>query len=122
MRSVIPYWFPRLTERLRPERRPTLYNDSMVNTMSETSASSEKAEFNRLWWHSRRGMLELDNLLIPFMEEAYRDLKADDQARYKKLLTCEDNDMFEWFMQRSRPADPDLQRMVDIILKRVQPD
>ncbi|WP_088829080.1 succinate dehydrogenase assembly factor 2 [Marinobacter sp. es.048] len=90
--------------------------------MSETSASSEKAEFNRLWWHSRRGMLELDNLLIPFMEEAYRDLAADDQARYKKLLTREDNDMFEWFMQRSRPADPDLQRMVDIILKRVQPD
>ena len=31
--------------------------------MSETPASSEKAEFNRLWWHSRRGMLELDNLL-----------------------------------------------------------
>ena len=94
----------------------------MVNTMSETSASSEKAEFNRLWWHSRRGMLELDNLLIPFMEEAFRDLDAEDQARYKKLLACEDSDMFEWFMQRSRPADPDLQRMVDIILKRVQPD
>lgn len=94
----------------------------MVNIMSETPPSSEKAEFNRLWWHSRRGMLELDNLLIPFMEEAFRDLDAEDQARYKKLLTCEDNDMFEWFMQRSRPADPDLQRMVDIILKRVQPD
>ena len=94
----------------------------MVNTMSETSASSEKAEFNRLWWHSRRGMLELDNLLIPFVEQAYRDLNAEDQARYRKLLTCEDNDMFEWFMQRSRPEDPDLQRMVGIILKRVQPD
>lgn len=94
----------------------------MVNTMSETFAASEKTEFNRLWWHSRRGMLELDNLLIPFMEEAYRNLDTDDQARYKKLLSCEDNDMFEWFMQRSRPADPDLQRMVDIILKRVQPD
>lgn len=94
----------------------------MVKTMSETAASSEKAEFNRLWWHSRRGMLELDNLLIPFVEEAYRDLETEDKARYKKLLTCEDNDMFEWFMQRSRPEDPDLQRMVDIILHRVQPD
>jgi antitoxin CptB len=90
--------------------------------MSETFAASEKAEFNRLWWHSRRGMLELDNLLIPFMEEAYRNLDTDDRARYKKLLSCEDNDMFEWFMRRSRPADPDLQRMIDIILKRVQPD
>lgn len=94
----------------------------MVMTMSETPATSDKTEYNRLWWHSRRGMLELDNLLIPFVEEAYRDLNADDQARYKKLLSCEDNDMFEWFMQRSRPQDADLQRIVDLILNRVQPD
>ncbi len=91
-------------------------------TMSETPATSDKTEYNRLWWHSRRGMLELDNLLIPFVEEAYRDLNADDQARYKKLLSCEDNDMFDWFMQRSRPQDADLQRIVDLILNRVQPD
>lgn len=83
---------------------------------------SDTAEFNRLWWHSRRGMLELDVLLIPFLEQAYRDLPAEDQACYQKLITCEDNDMFEWFMQRSRPADPDLQRIVDIIISRVQPD
>ena len=31
--------------------------------MSEKS----KVEFNRLWWHSRRGLLELDVLLIPFL-------------------------------------------------------
>ncbi len=83
---------------------------------------SDTAEFNRLWWHSRRGMLELDLLLIPFLEQAYRDLPAEDQERYRKLLTCEDNDMFEWFMQRTRPEDPDIQRIVDIILSRVQQD
>lgn len=83
---------------------------------------SDNAEFNRLRWHSRRGMLELDVLLIPFLEQAYRDLPAEDQARYHKLITCEDADMFEWFMQRSSPEDPDLQRIVAIILSRVQPD
>ena len=85
---------------------------------------SEKSnpEFNRLWWHSRRGMLELDVLLLPFLEEVYRDLSAEDQARYRKLLSCEDTDMFEWFMQRSKPEDPDLRHIVDMILNRVQPD
>ncbi len=83
---------------------------------------SDQAEFNRLYWHSRRGMLELDVLLIPFLEEAYRDLPREDQERYHKLLSCEDTDMFEWFMQRSRPEDADLQRIVDLILNRVQPD
>ncbi len=90
--------------------------------MPENTASSDNVDFNRMWWHSRRGMLELDNLLIPFIEEVYRTLSDEDKARYKKLLTCEDNDMFEWFMQRSRPEDPDLQRMVDMIVNRVQPD
>jgi len=90
--------------------------------MSTTTDSKANTEFNRLWWHSRRGMLELDNLLIPFLEEAYRDLPREDQARYEKLLTCEDADMFQWFMQQARPQDPDLQRIVDIILNRVQPD
>ncbi|WP_417545853.1 succinate dehydrogenase assembly factor 2 [Marinobacter sp.] len=88
--------------------------------MQDTQA--DNSAFNRLWWHSRRGMLELDVLLIPFLEEAYRDLDKEDQERYKKLLSCEDADMFEWFMQRRRSDDPDLQRIVDIILARVQPD
>ncbi|GGY75862.1 FAD assembly factor SdhE [Marinobacter zhanjiangensis] len=85
---------------------------------------SEKSnpEFNRLWWHSRRGMLELDVLLLPFLEEAYRSLPEEDQQCYHKLLECEDTDMFEWFMQRSEPDDPDLRRIVKLILDRVQPD
>lgn len=90
--------------------------------MPENASPADNSDFNRLWWHSRRGMLELDVLLIPFVEEAYRDLPDEDKARYQKLLTSEDTDMFEWFMQRSRPEDPDLQRMVDMILNRVQPD
>ncbi len=86
--------------------------------MSEKS----KVEFNRLWWHSRRGMLELDVLLIPFLEEVYSSLPEEDQQRYEKLLQCEDTDMFQWFMQRSEPDDPDLRRIVQLILDRVQPD
>ena len=78
-------------------------------------------ELNRLFWHSRRGMLELDVLLVPFVQEVYATLDADDQARYRKLLECEDQDMFGWFMQREEPEDPDLKRMVKMILDRVQP-
>ena len=64
----------------------------MVNTMSETPASSEKAEFNRLWWHSRRGMLELDNLLIPFMSLTVGfdiDLLSSFTMNCMSLLSCD---------------------------------
>ena len=82
---------------------------------------TDDTELKRLQWHSRRGMLELDVLLLPFVEEAYPALPADDQARFRKLLDCEDQDMFGWFMQRGEPEDPDLRRIVKIILDRVQP-
>ena len=36
--------------------------------MSDTNASNDHTDFHRLWWHSRRGMLELDVLLLPFLE------------------------------------------------------
>ena len=82
---------------------------------------ADETELKRLYWHSRRGMLELDVLLVPFVQEVYATLDADDQARYRKLLECEDQDMFGWFMQREDPEDPDLKRMVKMILDRVQP-
>lgn len=82
---------------------------------------ADSTELNRLFWHSRRGMLELDVLLVPFVREVYATLDAEDQARYRKLLECEDQDMFGWFMQRDEPQDPDLLRMVRMILDRVQP-
>ena len=81
----------------------------------------EQSELNRLFWHSRRGMLELDVLLVPFVREVYPSLDAENQARYRKLLECEDQDMFGWFMQRDEPEDADLRRMVRMILDRVQP-
>ncbi|WLQ11522.1 succinate dehydrogenase assembly factor 2 [Hahella aquimaris] len=82
---------------------------------------TEDVEYKRLFWHSRRGMLELDVLLVPFLKEAYSELSNEDKARYRMLLECEDTDMFQWFMQKSTPEDPDLARIVKIILDRVQP-
>ena len=78
-------------------------------------------ELNRLYWHSRRGMLELDVLLVPFVREVYAGLNETDRDVYKRLLECEDQDMFGWFMERTESEDPELQRMVRMILDRVQP-
>ncbi|UXZ24312.1 succinate dehydrogenase assembly factor 2 [Pseudomonas sp. YeP6b] len=81
----------------------------------------EEVEINRLYWHSRRGMLELDVLLVPFTREVYKSLNEVDRKLYERLLTCEDQDMFGWFMERAESEDPELQRMVRKILDRVQP-
>jgi succinate dehydrogenase flavin-adding protein (antitoxin of CptAB toxin-antitoxin module) len=47
----------------------------------------EDVELNRLYWHSRRGMLELDVLLVPFVREAYSTLNEVDRNVYVRLLS-----------------------------------
>jgi antitoxin CptB len=78
-------------------------------------------QFKRLRWRSRRGMLELDLLLIPFFEEVYLDLAEADQGAYELLLEQDDPDLLAWFSQKAIPDDPALTRLVSMILKRVQP-
>lgn len=70
----------------------------------------------RVRWHSRRGMLELDVLLVPFAEQAFPNLSAEDKARYLALLECEDPDLFAWFMEHQQPDDPDLAHIVQLVL------
>lgn len=72
-------------------------------------------ERNRLFWGSRRGMLELDLILQPFLENVYPTLEQADKERYWKLLEAEDQEMFAWFLHRQDPEDPELIRIVDIV-------
>jgi len=52
-------------------------------------------DFNRLRWHSRRGMLELDILLARFWEQFGDRLSGEDGNELEKLLEYEDNDLLE---------------------------
>lgn len=75
----------------------------------------ERMEKNKLFWASRRGMLELDLVLLPFVENVYPDLPEDDKQRYWQLLDQQDQDLFAWFLRRSNPEDADLLRIVEIV-------
>ncbi|WP_218311872.1 succinate dehydrogenase assembly factor 2 [Alteromonas antoniana] len=74
----------------------------------------------RLKWACRRGMLELDVLLLPFVEEAFDGLDYEKQETFERLLTSDDPDLFAWFMGHQKCEDPELAEMVDIIIKRVK--
>lgn len=72
----------------------------------------KRTEFNRLTWHSRRGMLEIDVMLMPFTKDHYQDLPASDQAAYRQLLDCEDQDIWEYLRGFREPEDPVLAGIV----------
>ena len=77
-------------------------------------------EYNRMRWASRRGMLELDLVLEPFVSERYRALSAGDRARFQRLLECEDQELFGWFLRKEQPDDPELAAIVDTILSHIR--
>ncbi|MDO6684313.1 MULTISPECIES: FAD assembly factor SdhE [unclassified Agarivorans] len=75
---------------------------------------------SRLKWACRRGMLELDVLFMPFVDEAYDELSDEKKQTFERLLACDDPDLFAWFMGHKECEDQQLADMVDVILKRVK--
>lgn len=73
-------------------------------------------EFNKqkILWHSRRGMLELDLLLVPFAQQVFETLDYQDQLLYSDLLEQEDQDLYTWLMGRQAPVE---ERFNSIIAK-----
>jgi len=83
--------------------------------MDPTSKFSE-ADRKRLYWHSRRGMLELDLLLVPFALARLSDLDDAMLFSYEALLAEEDQDLYTWFTKRLLPPDPRLQEIITLVL------
>lgn len=78
---------------------------------------SEDIALKRLYWHSRRGMWELDLLLIPFLQHRYSELDETDQTAYRLLIEQEDQDLFVWLMRREWPEDETFRRIVKMIVE-----
>jgi antitoxin CptB len=76
-------------------------------------------EYKKLAWHSRRGMLELDLLLTPFVEHHLRTQAPEDQELYRELLAEEDQDLFAWLVQRETAPSDGLRRIVSLIRSSV---
>jgi antitoxin CptB len=81
-------------------------------------------EINRMRWASRRGMLELDLVLEPFVMTRYARLAEGDRLRFQRLMSCEDQDLFAWFLRREQPEDEELRSIVGKVLEftRTAPD
>ena len=75
----------------------------------------DKEDINRMRWAARRGMLELDLMLEPFVSERYAQLDETDRHRFQQLMLCEDQDLFAWLMLRGVPDDEELTGIVSQI-------
>ena len=63
------------------------------------------AKVARLRWRCRRGMRELDALLIGFVDRCGARLTAEDMAAFEGVLELPDPVLHSYLLGRSAPAD-----------------
>jgi antitoxin CptB len=83
--------------------------------MQGDPGDNQAARLGRLRWRSRRGMLELELAMKPFVEERLADLSRPQQELYAALLEYDDWDIFDWIQGRAVPGDPAMVQLVDAI-------
>ena len=62
---------------------------------------------NRLRWQCRRGMLELDLLLLQFLEQDYAALEPSAQRAFESLLEAGDEELWGMINGTLSPNRPD---------------
>lgn len=67
--------------------------------------SDENVQLKRLRWQCRRGQLELDLLLAPFLEQVFSNLAEDEQRQFEALLAYPDPDVLAWCMGNVPPPE-----------------
>lgn len=73
---------------------------------------SADPELRRLRWRCRRGMRELDRLLERWLETEWAAASEAERGVFLRLLDCEDDRLWRWFMGFERPDDAQLEALV----------
>ncbi|HEU5138225.1 MAG TPA: succinate dehydrogenase assembly factor 2 [Steroidobacteraceae bacterium] len=63
-------------------------------------------ETGRLAWQCRRGMKELDFLLLRYLRERYPQAASDERAAFAEFLELPDPDIAGYLLAGDVPTDP----------------
>ena len=72
-------------------------------------------EIKRLRWHCRRGMRELDQLMLRYLDRRWPTADDSERKIFLQLLDCEDDKLWRWFMGLERSEDESINVIVNII-------
>jgi antitoxin CptB len=76
---------------------------------------SEDPELRRLRWRCRRGMRELDQLLTRYLDRRWPQASDEERGIFLRLLDCEDDRLWRWFLGHEAVPDAALNILVQRI-------
>ena len=74
------------------------------------------SEMSRLRWQCRRGMRELDDLLLRYLDSCYEPADAKEKAAFRAVLTLPDPELNGYLLQRQVPQDESVNVVIQHIL------
>lgn len=75
--------------------------------------SMDPAELGRLRWRCRRGMRELDVLMMRFLEQDFPRATPAERAAFSELLDRQDPEIYALLLGRLQPEDEALVRVLE---------
>jgi len=63
-------------------------------------------ELDRLRWHCRRGLLELDYIFEDYLDQRYAAAPEAERAQFRALLDNQDPDLQAWILHGATPPQP----------------
>ena len=76
------------------------------------ATTDDATEVRRLRWRCRRGMRELDDLLVRWLERERPTASDAERGDFLRLLDCEDDRLWRWFLGHETPSDASLDALV----------
>ena len=77
--------------------------------------AADSSELQRLRWRCRRGMRELDQLFTRYLDRVWPAASVEDRKTFERLLACEDDRLWRWFLGYEIAEDPELHALVERI-------
>lgn len=76
----------------------------------------DEVSIKRIHWQCRRGVLELDTILLTFYEKVFPDLPDDEKQQFSQLLSYTDPELLAWLLE----GQPCPVEGLHVLIERVQ--
>ncbi|MDP8100753.1 succinate dehydrogenase assembly factor 2 [Phocoenobacter atlanticus] len=73
----------------------------------------------RIEWECRRGMRELDEMIMPFYKNHFDNLSQEQQNTFVEMLKFTDPELFRWLMNQEQAPQEAMQKMVELIQSKL---
>jgi len=82
------------------------------------SVPSATDEIPRLRWQCRRGMKELDALLVAYLERRYPSADPAEKSAFAAFLALPDPVLIDYLLNRQPVEDPAIANVVEHVLRQ----